>query len=89
MSDKNTFKEIDHQVSFTNEELRNAWIKNFLYECCHWFVGLAEEISQLRSNESQLKIQLQDVKKRENVLVLKLAAKEQEANEYRVLAKLF
>lgn len=46
-------------------------------------LGLAEEMSDLRNSESQLKSQLQDVKKRENVLILKLAAKEQEANEYR------
>ena len=46
--------------------------------------GVADELSQLRHSESQLKTQLQDVKKRENVLVLKLAAKEQEVNEYRV-----
>jgi len=46
-------------------------------------LGLANELSNLRNSESQLKSQLQDVRKRENVLVLKLAAKEQEVNEYR------
>ena len=51
---------------------------------CYQTVGAAEELSQLRSTESHLKTQLQDVKKRENVLVLKLAAKEQEVAEYRV-----
>jgi len=80
----------DELRQLSKEEIISRWCDQDLYitsleDMVHLSdrPGSGQELASLRNSEAQLKTQLSEVKKRENVMVLKLAAKEQEVNEYR------
>ena len=66
--------------SFTTEKILKFWnIKSLLTKV---LFCAEDEISTLRESEEKLKIQQTEANRRENVLVMRLAAKEQEMQEY-------